>query len=176
MPPGRRGRPAGSTTNRASTRTPQSRLSFGPNATNKISKPSPLGRGKEGKEKLSPTQKKAVEEVVVSASESKSLSPSSEEEVEVEEKKSKNLPIRRNQNESRVDEVKAKGGEVETRDEKEVLASKVGEAQIRRFWLGKEESRIVGRVHQEGMSVHEKVLREWDLSSQYGVSLSSLSC
>lgn len=47
--------------------------------------------------------------------------------------------------------------------------SPVSEAQIRRYWQGKEEERIAPRVHQTGLSVEEKVLRHFDLSTQYGV-------
>lgn len=55
--------------------------------------------------------------------------------------------------------------------DEEARARKVSEAQIKKFWREKESARLVPRVHQEDLSVHEKVLREWDVSGEYGVSL-----
>lgn len=52
----------------------------------------------------------------------------------------------------------------------EEAASKISEAQIKKYWREKENQRKVRRVHQEELSVHERVLREWDISAQYGVS------
>lgn len=48
-------------------------------------------------------------------------------------------------------------------------AGRVPDTQIRKYWKGKEDERIAPRVHQQGLSVNEKVLRHFDLSSQYGV-------
>lgn len=56
-------------------------------------------------------------------------------------------------------------------DDEEERARKVSEAQVKKYWKKKEEARIVPRVHQEGLSLEEKVLREWDMSGQYGVSV-----
>lgn len=50
----------------------------------------------------------------------------------------------------------------------ELSAEKVTDAQIKRYWKGVEEARISKRVHQEGLSQAEKVLRYFDVSSQYG--------
>ncbi|KAL9116572.1 MAG: hypothetical protein Q9187_006901, partial [Circinaria calcarea] len=47
-------------------------------------------------------------------------------------------------------------------------AEKITDAQIKRYWKAKEDERKAPRVHQEGLSVHDKILREFDLSSQYG--------
>ena len=52
-------------------------------------------------------------------------------------------------------------------------ARKVPESQIKRYWRLKEQERLAPRVHQEDLTVYEKVLREWDMSGQYGVSLQS---
>lgn len=43
------------------------------------------------------------------------------------------------------------------------------EAKIKQYWQKKEKERKAPRVHQQGLSLHEKVLREWDTSGQYGV-------
>lgn len=59
----------------------------------------------------------------------------------------------------------------EKKPEAEIRAEKVTDAQIKRYWRGVEAARIAKRVHQEGLSVGEKVLRYFDISSQYGVSL-----
>ena len=49
-------------------------------------------------------------------------------------------------------------------------ARKVPDSQIKRYWRTKEQERLAPRVHQEDLNVYEKVLREWDVSGQYGVS------
>lgn len=48
-------------------------------------------------------------------------------------------------------------------------ARKVTDTQIKKYWRGKEQERLAPRVHQEDLTVYEKVLREWDMSGQYGV-------
>jgi DNA polymerase delta subunit 4 len=60
------------------------------------------------------------------------------------------------------------------RTPEEEQASKISDTQIKKYWKAKEDARIYPRVHQEGMSLHEKVLREFDLSSHFGVSISLL--
>ncbi|QIW99716.1 hypothetical protein AMS68_005234 [Peltaster fructicola] len=47
-------------------------------------------------------------------------------------------------------------------------ARKISDTQIKKYWRTKEEQRIVPRVHQDDLTVYEKVLREWDMSGQYG--------
>jgi DNA polymerase delta subunit 4 len=54
-----------------------------------------------------------------------------------------------------------------TEDEKK--AEKVTNAQIRKYWRERENERTAARVHQEELSVEEKVLRLFDMSSQFGV-------
>lgn len=54
--------------------------------------------------------------------------------------------------------------------DEEAQARKVKDTEIKRYWRNKESERKAPRVHQEGLSVHEKILREWDMSGQYGVS------
>lgn len=60
----------------------------------------------------------------------------------------------------------------DVKSEAEEKGSKVSDAQVKRYWKGKEDERIAPRVHQRGLSVNEKILRHFDLSSQYGVSAS----
>jgi DNA polymerase delta subunit 4 len=50
-------------------------------------------------------------------------------------------------------------------------ASQVKEAQIKKYWREKENLRKAPRVHQEGLSLHEKVCREFDTNGRYGVCI-----
>ncbi|KAI1337664.1 DNA polymerase delta, subunit 4-domain-containing protein [Xylariaceae sp. FL0016] len=50
----------------------------------------------------------------------------------------------------------------------EQKAQKVSDKQIEAYWRALERERIAKRVHQEDLSLAEKVLRYWDVSSQYG--------
>ncbi|KAI1179600.1 DNA polymerase delta, subunit 4-domain-containing protein [Nemania sp. FL0916] len=52
--------------------------------------------------------------------------------------------------------------------EAELRADKVTDRQITQYWRGIERERRTKRVHQEDLSLAEKVLRYWDVSSQYG--------
>lgn len=60
--------------------------------------------------------------------------------------------------------------------DEEMQARKISDAQINTYWRKKGQERKAPRVHQQGLSVHEKVLREWDMSGQYGVSLDPGTC
>lgn len=57
------------------------------------------------------------------------------------------------------------------KDEIETRARRITDVQIKKYWRGKEADRIAPRVHQQGLDVAEKILREFDMSGQYGVSL-----
>jgi len=72
------------------------------------------------------------------------------------------------------------------KDEREGQAEKITDAQIKKYWKAEEDSRLAPRgkpitrpfkyssnhspltVHQSSLSLHEKILRHFDLSSQYG--------
>ncbi|KAI9903183.1 hypothetical protein N3K66_002535 [Trichothecium roseum] len=58
--------------------------------------------------------------------------------------------------------------EVPHKSEAELKAEKTTDAQIRKYWKGIEKERISFSIHQQGQSVNEKVLRYFDVSSQYG--------
>jgi DNA polymerase delta subunit 4 len=62
------------------------------------------------------------------------------------------------------------------RTAEELKAEKVTDAQIKNYWREREAERKAPRVHQEGLSVEEKVLRLFDMSSQYGVSQRCMHC
>lgn len=55
--------------------------------------------------------------------------------------------------------------------DEEQQARKISDTQIKRYWRQKEQERMAPRVHQQDLTVYEKVLREWDMSNQYGVSV-----
>lgn len=55
-----------------------------------------------------------------------------------------------------------------TPDEDE--ARRISDAAIKKYWASKEKLRMAPRVHQQDLSLHEKILREFDMSAQYGVS------
>lgn len=59
---------------------------------------------------------------------------------------------------------------VPSKTEAELKAERTSDAQIGKYWRSIEAQRIAPRVHQEDLSLHEKVLRYFDVSSQYGVS------
>jgi DNA polymerase delta subunit 4 len=52
----------------------------------------------------------------------------------------------------------------------EEAAKRITDAAIKKYWVSKEQQRLAQRVHQQDLSVYEKVLREFDVSGQYGVS------
>ncbi|USW56828.1 Putative DNA polymerase delta, subunit 4 [Septoria linicola] len=52
--------------------------------------------------------------------------------------------------------------------DEETRARKIPQTQINRYWRAKEQERKAPRVHQEDLSTHEKILREWDMQSHYG--------
>ncbi|TVY49697.1 DNA polymerase delta subunit [Lachnellula occidentalis] len=53
----------------------------------------------------------------------------------------------------------------------EERARKVSDAQVRRYWKEREAERRAPRIHQGDLGVEEKVLRLWDMSSQYGPAI-----
>ncbi|KAK1672025.1 DNA polymerase delta [Colletotrichum godetiae] len=58
--------------------------------------------------------------------------------------------------------------EVPQKSEAEVRAEKISDAQINKYWKSIEAQRIAPRVHQGDVSLAERVLRYFDVSSQYG--------
>ncbi|TDZ32557.1 DNA polymerase delta subunit 4 [Colletotrichum spinosum] len=57
---------------------------------------------------------------------------------------------------------------VEEKPEPVLRAEKVSDAQIVKYWKGIEAQRMAPRVHVKDVSLAEKVLRYFDVSSQYG--------
>ncbi|KAF2873463.1 DNA polymerase delta, subunit 4-domain-containing protein [Massariosphaeria phaeospora] len=50
----------------------------------------------------------------------------------------------------------------------EERAKKISDARIKKYWADKEKQRKSRRVHQEDITTHEKILREFDMSGRYG--------
>ncbi|CAJ2511368.1 Uu.00g069930.m01.CDS01 [Anthostomella pinea] len=69
-----------------------------------------------------------------------------------------------------VDVTKAQVEEAEApeKTEAELRAEKVSDRQIDQYWRQLERERKTKRVHQGDLALAEKVLRYWDVSSQYG--------
>jgi DNA polymerase delta subunit 4 len=75
---------------------------------------------------------------------------------------------------AKVESVEATKPEPPSKNESEVRAEKVSNAAIEKYWRTQEAARIAKRVHQGDLSTGEKVLRYFDVSSQYGVRITSL--
>ncbi|KAL9075718.1 MAG: hypothetical protein Q9161_001470 [Pseudevernia consocians] len=151
MPPTRR-KPS------ASSARAQQTLAFGPNS-NKVTKPSLPAAGKPKSSSLTPTDAERLQKAVADIS---TPSPGPEDEYpprpEEQSESPRALAIR-GQGSAKVEAVKS---------EAEEKGAKVSDAQVKRYWKSKEDERIAPRVHQRGLSVDEKILRHFDLSSQYG--------
>ncbi|TRX92736.1 hypothetical protein FHL15_006410 [Xylaria flabelliformis] len=52
--------------------------------------------------------------------------------------------------------------------EAELRADKITDRQISQYWRNIESERRTKRLHQQDLSLAEKILRYWDVSSQYG--------
>jgi DNA polymerase delta subunit 4 len=61
---------------------------------------------------------------------------------------------------------------VPEKSDSELRAERISDGQISRYWKGLEAQRKAPRVHMEDLTLSEKVLRYFDVSSQYGVSKS----
>ncbi|KAF1943000.1 hypothetical protein EJ02DRAFT_344186 [Clathrospora elynae] len=62
-------------------------------------------------------------------------------------------------------EIKAQQVESTPEEDK---AQCISDAAIKRYWAAKEKQRLAPRAHQQSLSLHEKVLREFDMSGHYG--------
>lgn len=60
--------------------------------------------------------------------------------------------------------------EVPEKSQAELRAEKIKQKQISDYWKKTEKERIAKRVHQNELTLEEKVLRYFDVSNQYGVS------
>ncbi|KAL4741170.1 DNA polymerase delta, subunit 4-domain-containing protein [Aspergillus similis] len=148
MPPARR---RGGNT--ASTRSSQPVLSFG--AKSRVTKPSAAPS--------TPSEKtKALEHVTAEIREkdaSKDVSTDVPEfKVEPEQPHVAELAVRS----------QAKAEIQQPLSEEDKKAAKITRKQLQDYWKAEESKSRGPRVHQEGLSLDEKILRHFDLSSQYG--------
>ena len=60
--------------------------------------------------------------------------------------------------------------EVESTPEED-RARCISDAAIKKYWAAKEKQRRAPRAHQGGLTLDDKILREFDMSAHYGVSL-----
>jgi len=65
-------------------------------------------------------------------------------------------------------EAQVEGGD---KSEDVIRAEKVSDAQIKKYWREREGERRTKRVHQEELGVEEKILRLFDMSSQFGPAI-----
>lgn len=63
---------------------------------------------------------------------------------------------------------------IPAKSEAEVKAEKIGNAAIERYWRNVQSQRMAKQVHQEGLTTGERLLRYFDVSSQYGVCVFSI--
>ncbi|KIW86393.1 hypothetical protein Z517_01789 [Fonsecaea pedrosoi CBS 271.37] len=86
------------------------------------------------------------------------------EEAEQEEEVEEEIEVEVKTRSRRKQKVQAAGD----KDQRELAAEKVTDSQLKKYWQAEEDSRLAPRVHQSDLSLHEKILRHFDLSSQYG--------
>ncbi|KAK6078826.1 DNA polymerase delta [Seiridium cupressi] len=72
--------------------------------------------------------------------------------------------------EPKVEPTSPESEEPEEKSAAELRAAKISDRQITGYWNKLEKERVAKRVHQEDLTLSEKVLRYFDVSSQYGVS------
>ncbi|EEH05572.1 conserved hypothetical protein [Histoplasma capsulatum G186AR] len=166
------------TTRRRSGNSNQSTLSFG--AQHKVSKPTTISSSLAGKKGKKTTDVSSPAGELRRRGASGSVSPVSVTSPAVEppspkanvqcpaEIESEQKPVASS---SRSENIIAEQARVELRlrkSEEDRRAEELTEEDIRKYWENEEAGRLAPRVHQEHLTVHEKILRHFDLSNQYG--------
>ncbi|OAX79680.1 hypothetical protein ACJ72_05998 [Emergomyces africanus] len=169
------------TTRRRSGNSGQSTLSFG--TQHKVSKPttsSSLLTGKNGKKVSSPVTELRQRSASGSASPAPGMSdptsgPTSPAAVAAApavhhhaETESEQKPVASS---LRSENIITEQTRVELRlpkSEEDKRAEALTETDIKKYWENEEAGRLAPRVHQEHLTMHEKILRHFDLSNQYG--------
>lgn len=180
MPPKRR---TSTPTARAQQQRSQSTLSFGKGAPNRVTKPAVAQQGKRSKKDPSlldittgdaepeidepTTAEVAIEEQAAAAVKTENTAAEDPLADHISAKTEDVLGGRAS--ESQIGAVGGRGGSGWVGNE-EAEARKITESQIKAYWRGKERERKAPRVHQEGLTVAEKMLREFDMSGHFGVS------
>ncbi|MCJ1466674.1 hypothetical protein MMC07_005294 [Pseudocyphellaria aurata] len=164
MPPKRRTK---------STLSTQQTLAFGPRnkvtkptapppASKKKLKPSPLSQESDSQTLSTTSAAVTLEEDETDDADALRRKRSNDEEVQ---KKPSMLPKSPG---GRLSIREVKSAAAPARSEVEERAARLSDAELKRYWRAQEEERTAKRVHQEGLSMNEKILRHFDLSSQYG--------
>ncbi|OOF99225.1 hypothetical protein ASPCADRAFT_513280 [Aspergillus carbonarius ITEM 5010] len=141
--------------NTAATASNQATLSFG--SKSRVTKPSaaPSTRSQKAKDlesiDASLTKKSLVEDL--SEPEQVSVTPTEPSQPHVAE-----LAVRK----------QARAEIQQPRSSEDEKAGKITERQLQQYWRREEAKRQGPRVHQEGLTLRERILRHFDLSSQYG--------
>ncbi|KAF2143743.1 uncharacterized protein K452DRAFT_357368 [Aplosporella prunicola CBS 121167] len=125
----------------------QSTLAFH-GAANKVTKPRSTPAGKGNKSKQDPILSEPVTQTNLKVEADPELSEPTTSELAITQQAQK------------------EAAKEPTKEEQE--ASRVTIAQIKKYWKAKEALRKAPRVHQEDLTLQEKVLREFDTSGQYG--------
>ncbi|EER43697.1 DNA polymerase delta subunit 4 [Histoplasma capsulatum var. duboisii H88] len=162
------------TTRRRSGNSNQSTLSFG--AQHKVSKPTTISSSLAGKKGKKTTDVSSPAGKLRRRGASGSVSPVSVTSPAVEPPSPKAnvqcpAEIESEQKPSRSENIIAEQARVELRlrkSEEDRRAEELTEEDIRKYWENEEAGRLAPRVHQEHLTVHEKILRHFDLSNQYG--------
>lgn len=99
--------------------------------------------------------------------------PAAKDEVRKEEEEAVNVAVEETEvvEPEKEEEVEEIVEQVPEKSEAELKAEKITDTQIKSYWKDIEKQRKAPRVHQQDLDLGEKVLRYFDVSSQYGVSI-----
>ncbi|PNP42881.1 hypothetical protein TGAMA5MH_05627 [Trichoderma gamsii] len=96
--------------------------------------------------------------------------PAAKDEVRKEEEEAVNVAVEETEvvEPEKEEEVEEIVEQVPEKSEAELKAEKITDTQIKSYWKDIEKQRKAPRVHQQDLDLGEKVLRYFDVSSQYG--------
>ncbi|PON29267.1 DNA polymerase delta subunit 4 [Trichoderma gamsii] len=96
--------------------------------------------------------------------------PAAKDEVRKEEEEAVNVAVEETEvvEPEKEEEVEEIIEQVPEKSEAELKAEKITDTQIKSYWKDIEKQRKAPRVHQQDLDLGEKVLRYFDVSSQYG--------
>lgn len=138
MPPGRRGRPLGSSNGSKSRPTPQSTLAFG-GRSNKITKPSVPAPSSKKASKPNERQTKDISQVI------EDETPAAQEDEVKDEVVEEDQSLAEGRETAFAIREREVGKETEAADPAEEKARKVSDAAVKRYWRAKEEERKAPR-------------------------------
>jgi DNA polymerase delta subunit 4 len=130
----------------------QSTISF----SNRVTKPVPKD-----------TKAALIESASTKKAEAEVIPEPIREEVKVDEVEAEEVPEEVPQEATEPTEIPEA---VPEQPESELRAEKITDSQLSKYWKQIESERLAPRVHQGDLTLSEKILRYFDVSSQYGVS------